>query len=262
VNFWEAVLLGIVQGATEFLPVSSSGHLVIGQSLLRLELPGIFFEVAVHVATLLSVLLVYRERVTSLLFGALRLERESLRYLGLIVLASVPAGIVGVFFKDAVEVLFDRPATVVVALTVTGALLWSTRTVLARRGPSVEVDVVRALFIGVAQAFAITPGISRSGATVVTSLWLGMDAREAAAFSFLMSVPAIGGAALLQVPELLEGAPGIAGGPLLAAALAAAVTGVLAIRIFLIMLQRGTFHHFAIYCWLMAVAFGTWLVVR
>lgn len=260
---WEALLLGLVQGATEFLPVSSSGHLVIGQALLGIELPGIFFEVAVHVATLVSVLLVYRERVATLLLGALRREAGAWRYLGLLVLASVPAGVVGVFFNDGVEALFSSPWVVVVALAVTGAVLWSSRAAQRRLAPdAIEVDVSRALLMGVAQAVAITPGISRSGSTVVTGLWLGVDAREAAAFSFLLSVPAIGGAALLQVPDLLAGTSAISGGALLAGSVAAAVTGVLAIRTFLVMLQRRTFHQFALYCWAVAGAFMVFLVLR
>lgn len=261
-SLWEALILGVVQGATEFLPVSSSGHLVIGQALLGIDLPGIFFEVAVHVATLLSVLVVYRERVTELLVGAVRRDPGALRYLGLIVLASVPAGIVGVFFEDAIEAVFDNPWTVAAALVVTGLLLWSTRAAMRRRETWEQVDARRAAVIGVAQAFAILPGISRSGSTVVTALWLGVDARDAAAFSFLMSVPAIGGAAILQAPELLEGTPGASGAVLLAAAVAAAVTGVLAIRTFLLMLQKRTFHHFALYCWAAAGLFGIWLLAR
>jgi undecaprenyl-diphosphatase len=261
-SFWEAVLLGIVQGATEFLPVSSSGHLVIGQALLGIDQPGIFFEVAVHVATLLSVLLVYRQRVAELFVGAVRREPRALRYVGLILLASVPAGIVGVFFEDAVTALFDNPWTVGVALLVTGGMLWSTRVAQRRNPEPVELDATRAFLIGVAQAVAITPGISRSGSTVTTGLWLGVEAREAAAFSFLMSLPAIGGAALLQVPELLEGEMDMTAGVLMAALVASAVTGVLAIRTFLAMLQRRAFHHFGLYCWVVGVAFLAWLALR
>jgi undecaprenyl-diphosphatase len=261
-SFWEAVLLGIVQGATEFLPVSSSGHLVIGQALLGIELPGIFFEVAVHVATLLSVLLVYRQRVAELFVGAVRREPSALRYVGLILLASVPAGVVGVFFEDAVSALFESDWTVGVALAVTGALLWSTRAAQRRTRQPADLTPGRALLIGVAQAVAITPGISRSGSTVVTGLWLGVDAREAAAFSFLMSLPAIGGAALLQLPELMEGEMGMSPGVLFAALVAAAVTGVLAIRTFLALLQRRAFHHFGVYCWVVAGSFLAWLALR
>ena len=259
---WEAVVLGIVQGATEFLPVSSSGHLVMAQALLGIELPGVFFEVAVHVATLFSVLLVYRERVAKLLLGAMRREGEAWRYLGLILLASVPAGLVGVLFEDAIEALFDSPWVVGVALVVTGALLWSTKAAQRRREAWGHVDARGALTMGFAQAFAIIPGISRSGTTVVAGLWTGVEAGEAAAFSFLMSVPAIGGAALLQVPELMEGTPGLGGPALLAGSVAAAVTGVLAIRTFVAMLRKKTFHSFGLYCWAAGGLFMAWLALR
>ncbi len=116
-TIWEALVLGLIQGATEFLPVSSSGHLVIGQALLGLEVPGIRFEVALHLATLLSVILVYRGRILSIAAGAaLRQDREDLRYVWLIVIATIPAAVLGVFFGDAVEALFDAPAVVGIAL--------------------------------------------------------------------------------------------------------------------------------------------------
>jgi undecaprenyl-diphosphatase len=261
-TLWEALVLGILQGATEFLPVSSSGHLVIGETLLGVELPGIFFVVAMHVATLVSVLLVYRQRVLELTLGVLKWERSSVRYVALLALASVPAGVVGVFFGDFVEVLFASPWTVGVALSVTGMVLWTTRAAQKRRSTWGEVSASSAILIGLAQAFAITPGISRSGSTVAAALWLGVDAREAAAFSFLLSVPAIGGAALLQLPELAAGTPGISGGVLLSAAVAAAVTGVLAMRLLLSMLEKRTFHHFAVYCWALSGAFLLYLALR
>ena len=108
-TIWEALVLGFVQGAAEFLPVSSSGHLVIAQALMDIEIPGIAFEVAVHVATLVSILLVYRTRVLDLTRGALTGDRDALEYIGLVVVATIPAGLVGVFAKDPIEALFDDP---------------------------------------------------------------------------------------------------------------------------------------------------------
>ena len=260
-SWWESVVLGIIQGATEFLPVSSSGHLVIGQALLGLRIPGVFFEVAVHVATLLSVLVVYRGRVGTLVRGCcVERDPESWRYVGLLALATVPAGLVGVLWKDDVEALFEDPAVVGVALIVTGALLFSTRWAL-RRAEREHFTVGVALAVGCAQAFALVPGISRSGSTVVTALWLGVAPVEAAAFSFLMSIPAIGGAAVLSVPELLETGPGVSPVVLLLGAVAAAITGVLAIRTFVVMLKNRSFPAFAWYCWAAGAAFLIWLSV-
>jgi len=258
-SVWEALFLGVVQGATEFLPVSSSGHLVISQQLLGIRLPGVVFEVVVHLATLLSILLVYRSRVAALVRGTLSGDAGSLRYVGLLVLATIPAGLVGVFFKDAVESLFESPVVPGVALLVTGAFLWTARWALERTERPAPSPASSAL-IGLAQAGALVPGISRSGATVVAALWLKVDAEEAAAFSFLMAVPAIAGAAVLQIPELgAAGGPGAL--PLMVGGLAAAVTGVAAIRTFVAMLARRSFHFFAPYCWAVGGAYLAWILL-
>jgi len=257
----EAVLLGFLQGATEFLPVSSSGHLVMGQTLLDIRLPGVAFEVAVHVATLLSVLLVFRKRVGSLAAGAVRREREAWRYLGLLALATLPAAVLGLALGDQVEALFEAPAATGIALLVTGSLLWTTRWALARE-PDRAPGVREALLMGVAQAFALVPGISRSGTTVVAGLWLGVEAEEAAAFSFLMAVPAILGAAVLELPELTAAGDGGGGGALLLGSAVAAVVGVGAIRPFVALLRRKAFHRFGPYCWVVGALFLAYLALR
>lgn len=256
----ESLVLGFVQGATEFLPVSSSGHLVMVQTFLGLTIEGVLFEVAVHVATLVSILVVYRSRVARLSSGVLRADPDTLRYVGMLALATVPAGLAGVLAKDPIERLFDSPVVPGFALLVTGALLWSSRGPLTKASLEVPTWAV-AWWIGVAQAFALVPGISRSGTTVVVALWLGLQAREAAAFSFLMAVPAIAGAAVLQVPELGADS-GLTAAVLGAGAVAAAVTGVLAIRTFVAMLANRSFPFFAPYCWFAGAAYLTFLFVR
>jgi undecaprenyl-diphosphatase len=260
VTLLESIILGIVQGATEFLPVSSSGHLVIFQELLGVHTAGVVFEVAVHVATLVSILVVYRTRVSRLAVGAVRRDPEALRYVALLVVATVPAALVGLLAKDAVEALFESPAAAGVALLVTGVVLWTSRAAMPRATGSIPTWSA-ALLIGVAQAFALVPGISRSGSTVVAALWLGVSPREAAAFSFLMAIPAIAGAAVLQIGDL--GAGSGPGGPALALGAAfAAVTGVLAIRTFVSMLAKESFHLFAPYCWIVGALFLTYLGMR
>lgn len=247
-SFFESLILGIIQGATEFLPVSSSGHLVVGQLLMGIRLPGVGFEVALHVATLVSVALVYRERLGKLTLGAVTGDSQAWRFIGLLVVATVPAAVVGLGAGDLIEGLFEAPWVAGSALLVTGTFLWTTRRALARTlggKPGLRI----ALIMGFAQAFAIIPGISRSGATVVTALWLGVDAEDAAEFSFLMAIPAILGAALLQIPDVMDGGMGMDLGPLLLGSLAAGVTGILAIRTFIAMLKRKSFYHFAPYCW-------------
>jgi undecaprenyl-diphosphatase len=261
-TFLDAIILGFIQGATEFLPVSSSGHLVIGQALLAVEIPGVLFEVAVHVATLVSIVLVYRTRVATLARGAVTGDRDALSYVGLVVVATIPAGLLGVFAKDAIEALFDNPWAPGAALLVTGTFLWTSRAAL-ERAKDARPTWGGAFLIGIAQAFALVPGISRSGATVVAALWLGLEAREAAAFSFLMAVPAIAGAAVLQIPDILEGtSAGLAVPVVAAGSLVAAVTGVLAIRTFNAMLARRSFHFFAPYCWAVGALYLAFLALR
>jgi undecaprenyl-diphosphatase len=262
----EALFLGILQGATEFLPVSSSGHLVMGQALLGLSLPGIGFEIIVHLATLGSVLLIYRKRILDLLRGVLvDRDPESLRYVGLVALATSPLIVVGLFLADYVEALFQRPEVVGFALLITGALLFSTRWAL-RRPLRDRFGWQEALIIGLAQCLALTPGISRSGSTVVTALWLGISPVEAAAFSFLLSIPAIAGAAVLMYRDVMGsgGAEVLALGavPLSIAFVAAAVTGVLAIRTFVAMLRNRSFPVFAYYVWGVGTLFLFWLFAR
>lgn len=257
---WDAVLLGFIQGATEFFPVSSSGHLVMAQAVLALDVPGVLFEVAVHVATLFSIVFVYRGRLAQLARGAFEGDRDTYHYLGLLFVATLPAGLLGAFGEDAIGALFDDPYVPGVALLVTGTFLWSGRAALSRAS-STRPGWGAALLIGAAQAFALIPGISRSGATVVAALWLGLEAREAAAFSFLMAIPVITGAALQQAPEAVSGAA-LSGAVLLGGGLVAAVTGVLAIRAFVAVLGRHTFHLFALYCWVVGVAFLLYLRLR
>jgi len=256
---WEALVLGLIQGLTEFLPVSSSGHLVVAQALLGIRIPGVAFEVAVHVGTLLSVLIALRSRVSWLFLGMLRLQGAAWRYGSLLVLATIPAVVVGLGAQAALEGLFERPVVPGIGLLVTGGFLLTARRA-ASRAPSGEPGIREALFMGVAQAFAIVPGISRSGATVVTGLWMGVEAEEAATFSFLMAVPAILGAAVLELPELLEaGGPGTV--PLLLGSVVAAVAGILAIRTFIGMLKRKSFHRFGPYCLAVGLLFLLYLVV-
>lgn len=266
-SIFEAIILGIVQGLTEFLPISSSGHLVMTDWLLGLQIPGVLLEVILHVGTLISVVIVYRARLFSLAVGAVRGDRDAWNYVLLLGLATLPAVVVGLFFKDAIESLFDTPAVTGWMLIVTGFLLFSTRWA-RKRAPGPEPDAAAevegaeeavrpahaspvgwavALGMGVAQAFAILPGISRSGSTITTALWSRVDAVRAAEFSFLMSIPAIAGAAVLQLGEL-EGLT-IGWAPLAAGFLAALVAGVAAIQSLVWLLRRQAFHHFAYYLW-------------
>lgn len=250
----EAVTLGLLQGLTEFFPVSSSGHLVLAEALLGVNPPGVSFEVLVHLATVLSVLVVYRGRLVGLIAGALRRDERQLRYLGLLALASVPAAIVGTSLSGAIGRLFDLPLVAALSLLVTGSVVYATRWLL-RRAEQPDPGWRGSLAVGVAQALALIPGLSRSGLTVTTALWARTRRDAAAEFSFLLSVPAIIGASLLEIPELVRPEASLDAPPLAAAALAAFVAGLLAIVLFVRWLRSGRFYRFAYYCWVVGAGY-------
>ncbi|MEO1075781.1 MAG: undecaprenyl-diphosphate phosphatase, partial [Bacteroidota bacterium] len=215
-TWWQAAILGLVQGLAEFLPISSSGHLVLGEYVLGLSgdaANDITFEVFVHFGTTLSIVTVYWRRILRLISGGLkaltqpstwgeslragRIESTgvgapspvvSLRLIAFILISMVPTGLVYVLFKDQLEAAFSDPRLVCGMLLVTGTLLLLT---LLRKNPQGQLSPVKAVLVGVAQSMAMIPGISRSGSTICTAIYLNVDRREAADFSFLMLLPVI-----------------------------------------------------------------------
>jgi undecaprenyl-diphosphatase len=258
-SWWNALILGTVQGLTEFLPVSSSGHLVVTEAALGVHVPGVFVEVALHVATLVAVLIVYWRRVVELAVGMLSGTSAAWRSVGLLLLASVPAGVLGVLLNDFFERTFHTLAIVGVDFLVTGVILWSAGR--ARPGDRPEPSAPGALAIGLAQACAIMPGISRSGSTVTAGIWSGVDPVRAAEFSFLMAVPAIAGAAVLHLPDLTHEGMAVGAGPLALSFVAALASGVFAIRLLVRLLARRAFHHFAPYCLLLGAGTVVWAML-
>ena len=247
-SWWEGVLLGVVQGLTEFLPVSSSGHLVVVEAALGITTPGVVIEVVLHVATLLAVVIVYRKVLWRLAGGAVVGDRTAWRYIALLAIGTVPAALAGLFLEEWFERTFQSLLLVGLNFLITGTVLWSTRGRVQhaeRPSPSTK----GAFGIGMAQALAILPGISRSGTTVAAALWLGVDPVRAAEFSFLLAVPAIAGAAVLQIPNLSGGLASAGALPVAAGFLAALVSGVAAIRLLIFLLRNKAFHRFAPYCW-------------
>ncbi len=253
----EAFLLGIVQGLTEFFPVSSSGHLVMIENLMNVHQKGIIFELSVHAATLVAVLIFYRKRITDLIIGVFKLEKEAIFYGLKLGVATVPAVILVLLADDFLERQFDAPGVAGICLLTTGILLWTTRYTLPK-AKNVDIGWGPAILIGCAQAFAILPGISRSGATVVMALALGINAIKAAEFSFLMSVIAILGAIVFKIPELMD----VSGESLAAMAIggmASLVSGLLALSLFVRFLRTQNFHRFAYYVWAAGLAFLCWI---
>ena len=251
----ESIVLGVLQGLTEFLPVSSSGHLVLMQSFMGISGPVVFFDVLLHVGTLAAVLLVYRKEIMDIIRESLAAaggqkplsELPHARFMLMIILGSVPAGIIGILFEDVFERLFAAPLSVGFFLLVTGALLFATRKMQAGVKTVGMITPSAALLIGLAQAMAITPGISRSGATIAAALFLGVERETAAKFSFLLSVPAIAGAMLLKsfsVHEIpMEAANYTAG------FISAFVVGLVSLAWLIRLVKKGKLDYFAYYCW-------------
>ena len=253
---FEAFILGVIQGLTEFLPVSSSGHLLLFQQWLTIPGDPLLFDLAVHLATLLPVLWVYREDLLGILKAPLRergtlAERPSTRLALLVGAATVPTGIIGLTFKDTFEAMFHEPSTLVITFTITGVLLFISGRVPQRGITLDQMTFQHALIIGLAQGLAITPGISRAGTTIAVALMLGLDRELAARFSFLLAIPAILGAFVLTArdvdPSHIQGDILIVGG------VGALVAGYFALTLLVKLVKRGDFSRFCYYVWFMAI---------
>lgn len=256
----DSFLLGLIQGLTEFLPVSSSGHLVLGKALMSNNLEkGITFEVVVHFGTLCSILIYYREELTEIVKsligwaaspGEFRGKMEvdpNIKLSGYILLSMIPAVVVGLTLKDQIEELFLNPVTVSFMLIVTGSMLFATK---FRVHFPKRVNARKSFAIGLAQAFAILPGISRSGSTISLALYLGVKREEAANFSFLMVIPVIAGAMAMQLLEIAEaGMRFEAVMDLVVGFLTAFISGYFALKYLIVLLKTKGIHPFAWYCW-------------
>ena len=264
-TFPEAILLGIIQGLTEFLPISSSGHLVLAQQFLGLKEPLVFFDVMLHVGTLAAVLVVYREAIGKLAIGGLSTLGNSqfwreprtifntsteLKFIWLILLGTIPTGVIAVLFKSELESFFHEVRLVSIMLILTGVILQLPR---LRKQDAEDSDdstdklkTWHAPLIGIAQGCAITPGISRSGTTISLALFLGIPAKTAAEYSFLLSIPAILGAVVLKIRDV--GDTTIPLHIVGAGMLASFIVGYIALRFLLVVLNRGKFSLFSYYC--------------
>ncbi len=231
---------------TEFLPVSSSGHLVLAQQYLGIDAPGIVVEVALHAATALAILIYFRRRLKTIFTAAAGGTRGWLRFVALVVVASLPAAVVGLAFESRIELLFESTRAVAVALLFTGGVLAASSLVRRGDGRLAEMGFAAALAVGAAQALAIAPGVSRSGMTIVAGLLVGLAGAEAATFSFLLSVPAVMGAAALEATEI-RGFQGDWAGLALAFGIAF-VAGLAAIYIVLALVRGRGFGWFGAYC--------------
>ena len=261
VTIMEAILLGLIQGLTEFLPVSSSGHLALAKPILGIDAEAGHFTtlvVFVHLGTALSVISAYRQQVGAIVFQTARVliapkklsiefsRNESFRQAVQIGITLIPTGIAYIFIKEAIDNFFDRPHWVGALLIATGLLLSLT---LFRKTPKGRITIVKSLIIGTAQAFAMLPGISRSGATIAAAIYMNVDREQAARFSFLMALPVILAGALLEGRDLLgSNISSSQWGVILLATLVAYLSGLLAIRLVIHVVKRGKLQYFAAYC--------------
>jgi undecaprenyl-diphosphatase len=263
----EAVLLGILQGLGEFLPISSSGHLILARWLLGWLDGGLAFDVALHLGTLGAVAFAFwRDWVRLISAGARGVvsghpfEDPRARLLWYLVVATVPGAIAGLVLDEWAETAFRSPALVASTLASIGLVLWAADRRAAEDGADRRISLRDAIVVGVAQAVAIIPGTSRSGATIAVALFLGFRREEAARFSFMLALPITLGAAMLKVPDLLSA--GTDTGPVLVGMAAAFVSGLLAIRVLLAYVKTKTYMPFVVYRLAMALLIWGLLLVR
>lgn len=262
-NYLQAILLGFFQGVSEFLPISSSGHLAVLQRLFGIEKGNLFFSEMLHVGTLVSIFIVYRKDIGKMIVEFLKLivslvKREKnlrlnryQRYAVMILAATVPTVILALLFKDTVEKLYGNMNFVAVGFLITGILLWMSSKRYREEKDIEGVTLKDAVIIGTLQGVAIVPGISRSGSTIVGALFRGLKQEVATEFSFLLAIPAILGGGILGISDALKEGGAAFSMPLLAGVLTSAVVGVFAIRGLIRILNRKKLHYFSFYLWLL-----------
>ena len=239
----EAIIIGLVQGLTEFLPISSSGHLVILQKLLKIDLPGNLVEVSTHLGTLLSIILIYKNDIYDLISSFKSSKTKD--YILLVVIATIPSVVFVLIAKSFILTIFESSRSVSFALIFTGIILF-----ISHYGNYTikKLNISKGMIIGIFQALAILPGISRSGMTISIALLLGIKNVEAAKFSFMLAIPAIFGAAILTLVETDLNEIDDLIFPLIVAAFVAFLSGYYALKFLIKILNNGKFYYFSIYC--------------
>lgn len=256
------ILLGLIQGLTEFLPISSSGHLVVIPALLRLPTPSLGVAMAMHFGTLLAVCFFFRNDLKKMALALLAIHRqrqtgEEKAYLKLafcVLIAITPSALAGLLFAEKIDSLFSEPRVVAVLLIINAIMLFSVSLFSATREPIVSrVGVIQAMVAGLFQVASLLPGISRSGSTITGGIFSGLNKEEAARFSFLMSIPTILGASLLEIKDLFSNTGGEPLMPIVIGTAVSFVTGYFAIKSLLQILKKGKLYLFGIYCLLLGV---------
>lgn len=282
-NAYQSIVLGLIQGLTEFLPVSSSGHLLLGSIALNLPAPGLSLSVLFHLGTALATCVMLWKEISYLISSVLAPRRDgqrarALAIVGFVAAASIPGAVVGIAFGDFLDAVFGSGPVAAAGLIITGFILWfgARRTAEAPANgshpvrvsrdvplePLSTVSLGRALIVGVCQAVAIIPGISRSGTTITSGLITGMSREDAARFSFLLALPAVLGGALLDYRDAsLLGEVGVSGMGLLGAAVAL-FSGMFALSAVFRVVRKGELSRFAYYCWAVGAISLAWLILK
>jgi undecaprenyl-diphosphatase len=245
----EALILGIIQGLTEFLPISSTGHLYLGRNLFGLQEAGLLLDTMLHVGTLLAVFVFYKDEFINII------KRPFSKLTFLLIVGTIPAVVIGLAFKDFIEDISKTGVTIGWEFLITGLFLWIADSAKNGDKKMDDISYKDALIIGTFQAVAIMPAISRSGMTIVAALWRKLDRETAAYFSFLLSTPAIAGAIVLQTKDLLGGAgEEISLSALLVAIVSSAFFGYVAVRWMIGYLKKHSLKPFAVYVWVLGLA--------
>ncbi len=247
-----AVLLGLIQGLTEFLPISSSGHLVVSQNLLGFDEPPIFFDILIHLGTLTAVIIFFREKLlklTHFFLKTLKTKKRLTNYCNKVMFAVIPVFILGLILKPFFGFIFSSNTIVGISLLITGMMLISNRLVKNNKEEIKDLNIKKAIFIGIAQGLAILPGISRSGATTTASVWAGLKKEEAFEFSFILLIPTIIGAFIFEAVNMqnlnfniINGAVGF---------ITSFLSGFFALKIFKKVFLKNKIYYFSFYCFLL-----------
>lgn len=261
--FWVLLkyfILGVVQGFTEPIPISSSGHLVILRQLFEIEIKGLSFEILVNFGSLIAVLLVYRKDIIRLVKNGMRYiatkdskAKDDFQFVILLVIATVPTGIIGLLFEDYIQSKLSGIAVVGVTLLITGTALWIIRNLSGKKDDN-ELTIKDAIIVGLAQAVALIPGISRSGATIVAAMLIGLKKESALRFSFLLYIPVSLGITVLSAGDMIND-PGFDALmiPYLIAFMASIIASFFALKWFIHVMEKGKLKYFAFYCFIAGI---------
>lgn len=263
-DLFHHLLLGLVQGVTEFLPVSSSAHLVILQELIGFNSPTTLFDAFLHLGTLIAVIIVYRKRISDLTRSLFTPGDSDRRYIGLLILGTIPIVIVGLLARDIIESAFHSSLVAGTCLLFTGLILWAAGQTKPGDKNNQLATPWDAVIVGLFQVAAVFPGISRSGMTISGGIFRGFEPKFAAEFSFLLMLPAVLGANILQFWEVITSSARleqIAVFSFLGGFLAAILTGILAIKLLIKSLEQQKFKWFAVYCWSLGLGTILWVLI-